>query len=137
MKIPPEFIPQTQETPADFGIVEPTSAVYPLAATQVAAAGGDVVTVPSPEYWRIDKVSLYNDNAATETITVFLVDDGGTAAATNKIAEESVASKATASLDYLTGVVMAPGQKLHMNAVNSDSVVVGGFTRFFRGNPRD
>ena len=104
---------------------------------QLAAAGGDILTVPDNEYWRLEKISVFNSNASAETIDIYLVASGDTAASTNQIARESVATDATVALDYLTGVVMGPGQSLNMNAVNSDSVVVGGVTRFFQGESRD
>ena len=72
MRIPPEFVPQTQETPADFGIVEPTSAVYPFPVTTLTSTV-DLLSVPSEEYWRVDQFSLYNFNSSVADICSFLI----------------------------------------------------------------
>lgn len=116
----------------------PTSSVYPLAAQEVSSSVAEVLPVPSGEYFRIDKLSVYNGNSSTaETIEVYLVNSGDTAGANNIVAKKSVAAEATEPFDALSGIVLAPGVSLQMSAVGTKSNVFGGFTRFFTGQRRD
>lgn len=115
----------------------PTSSVHPIRAEVIQSVGETLFTVPADEFWRIEKLSIYNDHTSADSVDFHLVDDGDAAGAGNRVGIENVPSKGTIVLDYLTGVVMGPGQSFYVDPDTTLCVMFGGITRFFRGTRRD
>lgn len=138
MKVPGEYqAVQPQAATANRAQKRPTSSKYPIRAEVISSVGETLFTVPDGEFWRIDKMSIYNDHTSGDSVDFHLIDAGDTAGAGNRVGIESVGSKDTVSLEYLTGVVMGPGQFFYVDPDTSLCVMFGGVTRFFQGEFSD
>lgn len=74
-----------------------------------------------------------NVGSGSSTWTAHLVEDGGTASASNMIADEVPISANTAPALILSETILENGQSLHMLAGNADRVQVWGWGYSFSG----
>jgi hypothetical protein len=140
MKIPGEFV-----APAGFDLagsddtyLEPTSSRFPIPATVILSTGVNLFTVPDDEYWEIQALSALNTDASvSDTLVLHIVEDGGSATASNSIFRTAISGYETISLTAAHGVVLSPGAFLRAFSTNDDINVFGGVIRFFRGQRRD
>lgn len=113
---------------------DPQSAAFSIMPTLVAVSRADVVAALSNEYLKIDALTAYNRNGSTaDTLTLNIIENGGSASAANRIYNLSIAADATVSLDALKGVIIDPSAAVSAVSANGDVVLTGGGTRIFSG----
>lgn len=138
MIIPDALSNSTLPFSQDLAARRPTSSKYPVPALVIGSTDTTVFTVPDDEYWEIKKISAFNRlNTPVENLEIFIVENGDSPDATNRICKQALAGFESLSLDFLSGVILAPEASLVGESDNGDVVVSGGVTRFFQGEFRD
>ena len=119
MKFPEPRLPQSfkGERALQERIAPPPSrTAVPFEVASVSATAATALTVPDGEVYQIDKTLIHNPNAGAHAVEVWIVPDGGTRGATNRVWTQTIAAGATADLELLEGLMLGEGEALDVQA---------------------
>ena len=117
MKFPPAAAPLPEQRTLEEQLVQPPSRTpVPFDVSSVSATAATVFTVPSGELYQIDKILIHNPNASAHDVEIWVVPDGGTRGAANKIWEQSISASETMYANFIEGLLLGEGVALDCQA---------------------
>lgn len=95
--------------------------------TQLATTSSTLYTSPALTTTRIDDVTVCNTSTTAKTVTVYVVESGGSVGnATTVVKTKTVGASETITLSDLTGFVLETGDTLRALASAATSVSIQG-----------